>query len=327
MNASLQYVFHSGKNSKFLYYLKAFLREMVPDQCMRQRLEHELEICSKLYDEAYISERVNYYCKLQGIQSLGSNSSAIGDLHKKGNNSTYFFDSREILRWFSPELKWNFLFGDIREIPPYPTIVKSRSLTTDNANSVLLKLDKCRHFVYVNDKIPFNKKKDIAIFRGQVGTRENRIRFIQQFAGNPRIDAANTLANGGLIADNPNGEAIVPRMSLYEHLDYKYIMALEGNDVASNLKWVMSSNSLAVMPKPTCETWFMEGRLQGGIHYVEVKDDYSDLLQQLDFYTSHPDAAEEISRNANSYVNQFRDERRERYIALRVMLKYFDLCK
>ena len=40
-------------------------------------------------------------------------------------------------------------------------------------------------------------------------------------------------------------------LTIREHLDYKFIMALEGNDVASNLKWVMSSNSIAVMTRPT----------------------------------------------------------------------------
>lgn len=325
MNASLQYIFHSGKNSKFLFYLQAIAREAIPDCCTRARLQKELDICHKLYDENYIADRVDYYCKLKDANSLGKQASRLGDLRKKGHNSTYYYDSREIIRWFNPNLHWNYLFGDIRDIPPYPTIVKSRSLTPDNANSVLLKLDKCRHFVYVNDKIPFADKQDRVIFRGQVGTRENRIRFIQQFANDPRVDAANTLANGGLLADNPDGKAIVPRMSLYEHLNYKYIMALEGNDVASNLKWVMSSNSLAVMPRPTCETWFMEGRLQAGVHYVEIKNDYSDLHQQLDYYAAHPKEAEAIARNAQAYVAQFKDERRERYIALRVMKKYFEL--
>lgn len=327
MNASFKYIFHSGKNSKFLFYLKAVMRELVPDSWTRQRLQKEMEMCTQLYDENYIASRVDYYCKLMTSTKLGPAASRIGDLHKKGHNSTYYYDSREIIRWFDSELRWNYLFGDIRDIPPYPTIVKSRSLTPDNANSVLLKLDKCRHFVYVNDKIPFTDKQDRVIFRGQVGTRENRIRFIQQFANDPRVDAANTLANGGLLADNPDGKTIVPRMSLYEHLDYKYIMALEGNDVASNLKWVMSSNSLAVMPRPTCETWFMEGLLQGGVHYVEIKDDYSDLHQQLDYYTAHPQEAEKIAANAQHFVSQFRDERRERYIALRVMQKYFSLCQ
>ena len=39
----------------------------------------------------------------------------------------------------------------------------------------------------------------------------------------------------------------------------------------------MSSNSVAVMPRPKYESWFMEGRLQPGVHYIEIKDDYSDL--------------------------------------------------
>ena len=38
-------------------------------------------------------------------------------------------------------------------------------------------------------------------------------------------------------------EWMTPKKTIREHLDYKFIMALEGNDVASNLKWVMSSNS------------------------------------------------------------------------------------
>ena len=50
-------------------------------------------------------------------------------------------------------------------------------------------------------------------------------------------------------------------MTINEQLHYKFILCSEGNDVASNLKWVMSSNSIAVMPKPKFETWFMEGIL------------------------------------------------------------------
>lgn len=77
--------------------------------------------------------------------------------------------------------------------------------------------------------------------------------------------------------------------TIREHLDYKFIMAIEGNDVASNLKWVMSSNSLAVMPRPTCETWFMEGTLIPDYHYIEVKDDFSDLEEKLNYYIAHPE--------------------------------------
>ena len=112
-------------------------------------------------------------------------------------------------------------------------------------------------------------------------------------------------------------------MSVGEHLNYRYIMALEGVDVASNLKWVMSSNSIAVMPRPTYETWFMEGTLIPNYHYIEIKPDYSDLLERIEYYNSHIDEAKAIIRHANEYVEQFRNKRREDSISLMVLAKYF----
>ena len=69
----------------------------------------------------------------------------------------------------------------------------------------------------------------------------------------------------------------------------------------------------------------MEGQLVGGEHYVEVAADYSDLEAKLDYYSSHEKEANEVADNANRYVQQFRDERRERYIGLLVMQKYFKM--
>lgn len=336
-NATIGYILHSGKNSKVGYYIKAGFRDLLPDKLFSNRLERELETCRKLYDEAYVEDRVNYYCRFNEHRDLGPGAQCIGGLQKRSHGSTYYYDSRELLQWFDPQLRWNYVFGDVRDIPPYPSIVKSRSLKNDphavgaedNSNSVLLKLDKCRHYVFLKDRIPFEKKQDRAIFRGYIGQRPNRLKFCNMYADNSRVDVANTLSGGSPFTEEkiPNSGNAAPRLSLYEHLDYRYIMALEGNDVASNLRWVMSSNSLAVMPRPTCESWFMEERLVPGVHYIEVKDDYSDLEAQLDYYSSHPDEAKEIARHANEYVNQFRDLRRERYIGLRVLMKYFKLTK
>jgi len=325
MQTSIHYLLHSGKNSKFLYYLRAVMREIVPAAILRQQLDKELDRCRERYDMRYVEERVEYYCKLVKPTPLGNDAKPLSHFHKKGNSSTYYYDSREIVRWFSPTLVWQYLFGDIRDIPDTPTVVKSRSTLVDNSNSILLNLDKCRHFVFLKDKTPFEQKKDMAIFRGQIGNRENRRLFVERFASNSRIDAANTLAKGGLFSTNVDGKATSPRLSLYDHLNYRYIMALEGNDVASNLKWIMSSNSLAVTPPMTCETWFMEGRLKGDVHYVEIKDDYSDLEEKMDYYSSHTEAARNISRAANEYTMQFRDQRRERFIALLVMKHYFEM--
>lgn len=323
MNTTLQYKLHSGKNSKAAYYMQAALRDMLPDRLYAMRLNRELERCAAMYDRDYIADRVDYYCKLSKPVTLGSDSEPIGALQRKGNPSTYYYDSREALQWFNPELRWHYLFGDIRDIPAEPTVVKSRALGTDNSNSVLLKLDRCRHFVYINDHLQPEEKEDRAIFRGHIGTRENRALFCRMYADNPRVDAADTLP--GATEGHKHTSQMKPMMSFYEHLRFRYIMALEGNDVASNLKWIMSSRSAAVMPKPTCETWFMEGRLVGGVHYVEIRPDFSDLEEKMDHYSNHLDELCTIVDNANRYVAQFRDPRRERYIALLVMQKYFKM--
>lgn len=116
---------------------------------------------------------------------------------------------------------------------------------------------------------------------------------------------------------------MTPKKTIRQHLDYKFIMALEGNDVASNLKWVMSSNSIAVMPRPTCETWFMEGKLIPNYHYIEIKPDFTDLEERLKYYIEHPEAAQQIIEHAHEYVAQFRNPRREKLISLLVLDKYF----
>ena len=59
--------------------------------------------------------------------------------------------------------------------------------------------------------------------------------------------------------------------------------------------------------------------------YIEIKDDYSDLDDKLEYYIENLDKLKEISSNANNYVNQFRDKRVEKIISLLVMDKFFSL--
>lgn len=71
----------------------------------------------------------------------------------------------------------------------------------------------------------------------------------------------------------------------------------------------------------------MEGKLKAGVHFVQVKDDFSDLDEKMDYYLEHPDEAEEIIQNAHRWVEQFKDPKRERLISLLVAKKYFDLAE
>ena len=165
----------------------------------------------------------------------------------------------------------------------------------------------------------FLEKKNMLVSRGKVHkTQAHRIKFIEKYFKHP-------MCNIGRVNTNDlNPLWKVPRLTIDQQLDYKFILCLEGNDVASNLKWVMSSQSIAVMPKPKYETWFMEGLLVADVHYIVIKDDYSDLEQRLNYYIKNQDKALQIIENANAYVQQFKDTKNERLISLLIMKKYFE---
>jgi hypothetical protein len=67
----------------------------------------------------------------------------------------------------------------------------------------------------------------------------------------------------------------------------------------------------------------MEGRLVAGQHFVQLRDDYSDLIETMDHYATHAAEAVEIIHAANRWVEQFQDPVRELRIALLVLWKYF----
>lgn len=318
--ASIKTITNSGKNRKFPFYLKNIIKNLIPNVWCRMRLKWILSSLDKRPDREYIKERVDYYCKLNEVRVLTPENPIIKDFKRKGHKSVYFFDTNEVIRYFPLNYRWRYLFGDIREVQPEPTFLKSRPLGCDNSNSVLLKMNKVRHFIFINDKKEFREKRNIAVFRGGVKGNKLRTLFMQKWFGSDICDAGEV---GRHLSENKEWHA--EKITLFQHLDYKFVVCLEGNDVASNLKWVMSSNSLAVMPRPTCETWFMEGTLIPNVHYVEIKPDCSDLRERMQYYIEHPDEAESIIKNAHEFVAQFKDDKREKLISLLVAEKYFKM--
>ena len=322
----IYYLLHNGKNSNMLYFIKNYLRQWMPRICTQWQRESLLRSIEQRPDRDYIHQRADYYNKMTPDYTFDREAWAKEAVMVKNQPMTrqkvYFFDAMEIARYFSSKLRWILLSGDITHVPDVPTIIKSRPLCENNQNSVVLKLEKVRHFLFVNDKKAWRDKCNRVIYRGDLGPRkENRDVFMNLFADgqNAMVDAAST----NFIPEHPQWQQ--GKMTINEHLDYKFIMSLEGNDVASNLKWVMSSNSIAVMPRPTCETWFMEGTLIPNYHYIEVKADFSDLEERLNYYIDHPEEAEAIIAHAHEYVEQFKDNKRELLISLLVLQKYFNI--
>lgn len=330
MSDSISYKLRSGKPSKLWFFIKGYAKMLVPHSYTESCKRNILEKAKERDDYEYIKQRVEYYNKIEGAVKLPAETihqnnythyiflDNVEEFRPSTFHKAYFFDIRDVVRYFPKKLRMGYVPGDVYFTPQFPAIVKSRLLSADNENSVLLKLDKLRHFIFVNDPIPFEKKKSQAIFRGKIRKSRLRRRFMEMYFGSEICDCGVVGKNEGF----PD-EWLTPKKTIREHFEYKFIIALEGNDVASNLKWVMSSNSIAVMTRPTCETWFMEGKLIPGYHYVEIKDDLSDLREKLEYYSSHLAEAKAIIDHAHEYVSQFFDSERERIISLLVAEKYF----
>ena len=309
------------KNLKPVYYLKNFVRLKFLSQFAHNKLDKTLSQLSR-YDKNYIKSRVDYYNKLENNLTFSDKIKTLQYFVYTGEEKTYFFDTWKFTRYFKPEYKFAYEFGDVTKIPAEPAIVKSRPIGGENQNSVLLNLNRIRHFIFVNERKPFHKKKDQLVWRGNIWSYQpQRIDFLKKHFDNPLCDI------GHVNKADIETQWLTEKLTIHEQLQYKFVLSIEGNDVATNLKWVMSSNSIAVMPTPKYETWFMEGTLKPDFHYIHIKDDYSDLNEKLAYYIKHPEKADEIRQNANSYVAQFKDKKREKLISLLVLDKYFKMTR
>ncbi|MCI5786718.1 glycosyl transferase family 90 [Helicobacter trogontum] len=337
------------RGSRFIYNLKGIMRMMILRIITQKQLEVKIQKLLQTYDKELevISNRINYYNKLdkpfcipstqdklaqvQPLQialppypsRLSSLQQLVPNIDILKNNtykagSVYFYDSYEWTRYFKDDLRWAYMFYDVCDLLSFPAICKSRPIISCNNNSVLLQLEKYRHFHFIHDPIRFEDKKDILLFRGAV-YQDHRIRFFEKHFTNPNCD----IGHVGRLDSNP--QWIKNKLSIQEHLPYKFLLSLEGYDVASNLKWVLSSNSLCIMPEPEMETWFMEQRLEKGVHFAAINRDYSDLDSVLEYYKTHTNEAKEIIQNAHAFCMKFYDKRLEGLLNLLVLRKYFYL--
>ncbi len=309
-----------SRNSRFAYYLKGLARYLYPKGLLQLDFA-KLESQMQQYDEAALYDRLNYYNQNTRAFTLGPEAKRLQDIPLKGSGSMYYLDLMEYARFFPQDAKLSYLFYDVTHVPDTPALTKSRPVARpdlDNTPSVLYKFCKVRNFKFVDDTIPFREKKDKLIWRG-AANQPHRIAFMAQFFGQSgRIDIGHYSKRG-----DRHPQWKVPFMPIDEQLQHKFVFSIEGNDVATNVKWGMSSNSLLIMAKPKYETWFMEGRLIPSVHYVQVRDDYADLEEKIDYYLANPDEAEAIIHTANQYIAQFKDPKVEDWLSLKVLERYF----
>lgn len=301
-----------------IYYIKNYIYLALPKLYFLMNYKR-LKGLETSQNQQEIKNRLDYYFKLNTAFSIPDETPAIKEF-KKTKGSRYFFDLKEFLYYFKSSTKFVYHFGDETDVRKVPTLIKARPIEGNNETSILFKLNKLRHFKWVTDTKPFEDKKPKLVWRGGA-YRDKRKIFVKKYWNHPLCEVGQTNSP----AENKPWQK--SKMSIKQQLAYKYILSIEGNDVATNLKWILSSNSLCIMPKPKFETWFMEGKLMAGVHYVKLDDDYKNLEAQLNFYENHPEIAKKIIKNANEFISQFQNKNLEDLLCLKVLEKYTSLSK
>jgi hypothetical protein len=110
-------------------------------------------------------------------------------------------------------------------------------------------------------------------------------------------------------------------------IKYKYQVSPDGNICTyPGLQWRLHSGSVLFKPESNQLQWFERG-LKPYIHYIPVKNDFSDLVEKINWAKTHDDEAQVIAENARKYAKQYINyDMNLKYLYL-VLLRYASLCK
>ena len=215
--------------------------------------------------------------------------------------------------------------GDNAEVYPEETTYLAKSRVIGDHNVILQRWNVYRHwhdFAVVRFlDIPWRRKSRRIIWRGVSTGDGERARFAEKYARHPNSGIDVGITNF-VQHEKLNKEIMKPHCSVRKQLRYRYIICIEGNDVATALKWVLASNSVCFMKQPKCESWLRESRLRPGVHYVELNNDFSNLEKQYTWALAHEQECLQIVKNANEYMKQFRNPKHQERLSKKVFQDY-----
>lgn len=220
---------------------------------------------------------------------------------------------------------FNFNPFDLSYSKIEPTFTKSRLLLNPQ-RSVLLPLEPLYipnfYIDIFKDDTPFENKLKSVVWRGansgcyyyktsNKASRKDLVRkYYKHKVYNIGLSYANYKSDSNII-NQEEQKFVKGKLSLEEQLKYLFILSVEGNDFATNLSWVMLSNSVPVMPKPLIETWKLEGNLEPYKHYLPVELDFSDLEEKINWGINNMDKCKEIVYQSKLYALQFFNKEKE----------------
>lgn len=159
----------------------------------------------------------------------------------------------------------------------------------------------------------FEKTKDTIVFRGsssgcgvspETNTRMRLMKYASQTQAN-FLDVGFTAGKKGKMLLDPIQGFVLTRepatlvgfKSMAEQSQHKYILHVDGNVLAYRLLYSLLTGSVLFRVKsPYLSFVDVTHLLKPGIHYIEIKEDLSDLESKWKWCQDHPKKAQEIAR-------------------------------
>jgi hypothetical protein len=290
-----------------------------------------------------IDERVEYYLSAliepKNIQIEIINEYPYEYTSFDETKDIYKTDFKTIKNKCNVNQKFPIITGDAMSITEHFVFTKTRFISNDKRLSkmVVLPIGIEKHFNFANkifhgyDKeLPWDKKSNKLVWRGATTGQDNssylhsRFRLVKKYFNQDWCDIA-----FNKICQEKNDYISFVRESIPEDelLNHKYLLSIEGNDVATNIKWMLASNSVILSPKFTMESWFMEGKLLPFVHYVPIDPSFNDLKQKYEWCVKNPKKCQEISKNATKFIECFMDQEVEDKVLCIVIDKVKEVMK
>lgn len=216
----------------------------------------------------------------------------------------YASDMSRLCKRASTGRAYRVWFGDLPSSHPLDSFTFTKVRWVDDQCGVLLPLNFARHWSFPSAatlrRVVWEKKRDGVVWRGTTTGEGVRRDFVHALAGAHDVCFSSVVQKRQQWVRAPRH--LCSPISIQEQLLYKYLLVLPGNDVATGLKWALTSSSLVLMPTPKKETWLMEGSLTPWVHFVPV-DDPSHLTDRLLWLRRNADEAKRIVARANQWMD------------------------
>jgi hypothetical protein len=198
----------------------------------------------------------------------------------------------------------------------WPVMVKVRD-THKNSSGVIVNFESIRHLGGMFDVAdpPWDEKRNESVWRGaDTGWNGERLEFVKKYGNTHNVGFSNFVQDALKSPHLYSRDMRKPKISISELKKFKYLPVIDGNDKSSSLGWIMASNSVPIMPKPRFHTWVCEPWMKPGVHYVEVKRDWSDFDEKLEWCRQNDSECKKIADNGTIFMMQFMNQTQENYI-------------